>query len=370
MNDLPSLVVKSDPSLGLYVCVDPKDADDLRELLQDDAVRFTDAPEGMLRITEPGKHTFIIGIAHPIWLLGVLEDYGYPVEIAEGVRLPEDSYGPPLDTLLKMGKPPHDATSVDCAALGLDRTHIPELIRMATDGALNAGPSDSPIVYAPIHAWRALGQLRADEAVVPLLGLLRRIDEDQDDWVSEDLPKTLAEIGPAVIPAVTAYLADISSGEWARVAAGKVLGLVAKSHPEARAECVNRICAQLAQFDKQSETLNAFLISPLLDLNAVEASADIERAFASGRVDESVNGDWEDAQIKFGLKSKREHPRKPNSLTKWREEFQAYMAMEDALEDARGVDEQGEPYVAPPKVGRNDKCPCGSGKKFKKCCGG
>ena len=28
-----------------------------------------------------------------------------------------------------------------------------------------------------------------------------------------------------------------------------------------------------------------------------------------------------------------------------------------------------EPYRAPPKVGRNDPCPCGSGKKFKKCCG-
>jgi hypothetical protein len=25
--------------------------------------------------------------------------------------------------------------------------------------------------------------------------------------------------------------------------------------------------------------------------------------------------------------------------------------------------------VARPKVGRNDPCPCGSGKKFKKCCG-
>ncbi|MDR0339929.1 MAG: SEC-C domain-containing protein [Desulfovibrio sp.] len=22
-----------------------------------------------------------------------------------------------------------------------------------------------------------------------------------------------------------------------------------------------------------------------------------------------------------------------------------------------------------PKVGRNDECPCGSGKKYKKCCG-
>jgi SWIM/SEC-C metal-binding protein len=25
--------------------------------------------------------------------------------------------------------------------------------------------------------------------------------------------------------------------------------------------------------------------------------------------------------------------------------------------------------VAEPKVGRNDPCPCGSGKKYKKCCG-
>ncbi len=27
------------------------------------------------------------------------------------------------------------------------------------------------------------------------------------------------------------------------------------------------------------------------------------------------------------------------------------------------------PYIAPPKVGRNEPCPCGSGKKYKKCCG-
>ncbi|HSW32391.1 MAG TPA: PBPRA1643 family SWIM/SEC-C metal-binding motif protein [Steroidobacteraceae bacterium] len=27
-----------------------------------------------------------------------------------------------------------------------------------------------------------------------------------------------------------------------------------------------------------------------------------------------------------------------------------------------------EPVLAAPKIGRNDPCPCGSGKKFKKCC--
>lgn len=31
---------------------------------------------------------------------------------------------------------------------------------------------------------------------------------------------------------------------------------------------------------------------------------------------------------------------------------------------------QHGPYKrATPKIGRNDKCPCGSGKKYKNCCG-
>ena len=29
-----------------------------------------------------------------------------------------------------------------------------------------------------------------------------------------------------------------------------------------------------------------------------------------------------------------------------------------------------EPHRSTPKIGRNDPCPCGSGKKYKKCCGG
>jgi preprotein translocase subunit SecA len=29
---------------------------------------------------------------------------------------------------------------------------------------------------------------------------------------------------------------------------------------------------------------------------------------------------------------------------------------------------QEQPYVSEPKIGRNDPCPCGSGKKYKKCC--
>lgn len=40
-----------------------------------------------------------------------------------------------------------------------------------------------------------------------------------------------------------------------------------------------------------------------------------------------------------------------------------------ASEGRRSITLPGEVYVAPPKAGRNEMCPCGSGKKFKKCCG-
>ena len=34
-----------------------------------------------------------------------------------------------------------------------------------------------------------------------------------------------------------------------------------------------------------------------------------------------------------------------------------------------GSDGPSEPRKVKDKVGRNDPCPCGSGKKYKKCCG-
>ena len=46
---------------------------------------------------------------------------------------------------------------------------------------------------------------------------------------------------------------------------------------------------------------------------------------------------------------------------------------DDEFEDDDEIDplEPGVTYRRPsPKIGRNEPCPCGSGKKFKKCHGG
>ncbi len=139
------------------------------------------------------------------------------------------------------------------------------------------------------------------------------------------------------------------------------------------------LAAQLERYLDQSEIINAFLILSLMELRAVELMPLIERAFAAHRVDESVAGDLEDVQIKLGLKVEREHPARRKRLSEYElenakmgREIEA-LAMQNALFEAMSEDlEEGppaEPYIAPPKVGRNDPCPCGSGKKYKKCCG-
>ena len=42
---------------------------------------------------------------------------------------------------------------------------------------------------------------------------------------------------------------------------------------------------------------------------------------------------------------------------------------EDKRKELYKIQKSSKTVVKPPKVGRNDPCPCGSGKKFKKCCG-
>jgi preprotein translocase subunit SecA len=44
-------------------------------------------------------------------------------------------------------------------------------------------------------------------------------------------------------------------------------------------------------------------------------------------------------------------------------------AASDVVSEAAAAVESAKPVRTGPKVGRNDPCPCGSGKKYKQCCG-
>jgi hypothetical protein len=219
-------------------------------------------------------------------------------------------YHPPVDRLLTYGSCQDLPDWPNYLALGLSAEHVPELIRMALDSELDALDENNPAMWAPVHAWRALGQLRAAAAAEPLTALFRRVDELGDDWVGEQLPVAYGMIGAAAIPALSAYLAGSAHGLWARTAAAQSLVEIAQQHPESRDACVAALSGQLERFVENNTSLNGSLVANLVDLKAVESAQVIEQAFAFDRVDTMVMGDWEDVQVKLGLKAGRETPRK------------------------------------------------------------
>jgi HEAT repeat protein len=222
-----------------------------------------------------------------------------------------EAYHDPVAQLLTLGDPRQGGR--DYLVLGLTAKHVPALVRMALDEDLHWADSESAEVWAPLHAWRALGQLRAEAAIEPLLQLLDRSDEYDDDWAQEDLPKVFGMIGPAAIPGLRDFLADADHGEWARITAGEGLIKMVERFPEIREQVVAIITDQLRLFAEQERVVNAFLVSALCDLKAVESAAIIEQAFAADAVDLAVIGDWEEAQILLGLLEERLTPA-PNFL--------------------------------------------------------
>ena len=228
-------------------------------------------------------------------------------------------YSPPVDQLLTLGDCGETTQKwPDYPALGIGPEHVPDLIRLATDRELIWADLEGLEVWAPIHAWRALGQLRAEAAIEPLMRLFHELEDDElsgsYDWIMEEMPEVYGLIGPAAIPALTAYLADESHGLYPRTTALNCLEKIGKEHPDTRAECVAILTRQLEQFDKNDPELNAFLIGSLIGLKAVEVASVIERAFVGGRVDEFIAGVWEDVQVELGLKVARDRPRRPSPL--------------------------------------------------------
>lgn len=187
--------------------------------------------------------------------------------------------------------------------LGLRAQHVAALIEMATDGALLRAEERDPAAWAPLHAWRALGQLEAAQAVAPLYALLEAWPGDQA--MMSEIPVALGMIGPPALPQATLWLFDETRSEPLRVAAGQVLARTGYHHPDRRDEAAGVLEQQLRDWEIQSPDLNAFLIDNLLDLGAVEAAPVMEAAYAAGRVTLWVNGDWEDAQIDLGLLEER-----------------------------------------------------------------
>lgn len=225
-----------------------------------------------------------------------------------------ENYPHPVSLLLTLGETRiHDSRNY--LQLGFTPEHVPDLIRLVKDRELSNTPWDQkgsvpPQVYAQIHAWRALTQLEAVEAIPSFIGLLRFIDEEDDDFIGEEMPKMLGKLGAPAIDPSRNYLADQGHRMFARVAAGYALSEIGKQHPETRDACIQALISTLEDYRNDDETVNAFTLSYLSELKAVEAAPLAEEIFNANKAELEVAGDFEDYQIDVELLEKRLTPPK------------------------------------------------------------
>jgi hypothetical protein len=265
--------------------------------------------------------------------------------------------------------------------------------------------SDDPRVYRSIHAGLLLIAYR-EEAALPIFDKILREDEYGDlmDWFTPNL----AGYGPALLPWALPFMADEQAPEDARVMMVEIVATLAWHSPEVREPVLTALRGLFPPFDAEgepvlpeschgeSEGLWTFAALELAQLHDRASRAQISALYAHDLLDLMVMGDVKDYEA---ILDSNEEPPYPRSLDIFSEyenlermdqfekgagtlSFDEFPASEllpplpdwpiPTLTPAASPSLDFEPgtYVrSGPKIGRNDPCPCGSGKKYKKCHG-
>ncbi len=244
-----------------------------------------------------------------------------------------------IDRLCRKGDPRntwrwHEGDPDYVTEFALQPKHISALVEIAQRWAENDElPEDG--WSAPIHAWRALAQLRAVEVVEPLLAMQNRLDEMGDQWYLEEFHDVFGLVGAPVIAAVSEYLADRNNTEFARISTANGLCQIGKRHAETRHQVVEVLANQLAKHEPEVYSLNGFLVGYLVDLQAVGSAEVIERAFAAGAIDETVAGDWTTIRKELGVPGLGLVPDRPRSA-------QPHFGFARRLGELASVDRDGQ----------------------------
>jgi yecA family protein len=219
-----------------------------------------------------------------------------------------NSDNPKIQTLLTLGEPDHKRNWPNYVKqYGFTPDDVPTLLTLYADEEINAMDSDRPEVWAPVHAWRTLGQLGSEASIVPIIQSFDTLYDD--DYAQSELPGVIGMIGPVAIPALVDYWQQLDKNEFSYCLAVDALGEIAKRDPAHRLPVIDIYIDYMKHPYPSERVLNGLLIAQLMDLKAVEAIDGIRNMFALDCVDLSCAGDLEEVEIDLGFRAQRSTPK-------------------------------------------------------------
>jgi hypothetical protein len=250
---------------------------------------------------------------------------------------------------------------------------VEPLLRAIDCGLTNpsgASPEEAGLFAYALYLLATWREVRAYPWVVRWLSLPGEAPfEIAGDIVTQDGARMLAAVCDGDLEPIKALVVDRSANEYGRSAGVTALALLA-AWAEVPRESIVAWFLWLAQEGLEREPSQVWnsLAAESADIEALPLFPELRRAYADGLI-----------ELQFMNPSELDHveaaPR-GSVLEATRERYPpiddvaAATAWWGRFGKATGLAATGEPYRAAPRVGRNEPCPCGSGRKFKKCCGG
>jgi hypothetical protein len=217
--------------------------------------------------------------------------------------------------------------------------------------------------------------------------------EEDDEVMMEVMETATGTMGPVALPAVLARLDELSEddGEWYNI--WSLTSLAADTDdPQLRKDVAER-CVKVVEQAERDEIDPIDALMPAITLAKMrytEARPSIERLFEktdntelravlATMAGKGKGSEWRnpwDQPVKEWLAAHWEAlhedytspPDEDEEEEDWEE---GEDSDDDGFEDENPAEDEepAPPVESKPTVGRNDPCPCGSGKKYKKCCG-
>jgi len=258
----------------------------------------------------------------------------------------------------------------------------PELLRILEDTIARAAElaDEGEDYLAHFYALYLLAQFREKRAY-PLVVRLCRIDEEVldrllGDFITEDLCRVLASVYDGDTAPIESIVEDVDVYEYVRDAAMDSLVVLvaegAKSRDEVMAYLTSLFDGKLER--SHSQVWNG-LVSCATDLHPAEVYDRIGAAYSEGLVGPGfISPKDVDRALRQDPSTLLEQLPKTSRryITNAIEEMEGWGCFD--WPKPRNVEApRTQNFVAPTprsaKVSPNEPCPCGSGKKYKKCCG-
>jgi len=239
--------------------------------------------------------------------------------------------------------------------------------------------------WLKLHATMILGLIPTERAGQLLVKFMRRMAREQDhdlpDWLAGYWPALFRNKPESVLPVLRDLAEDHAVDWYIRAGAIEACVGVAQYQGSEALDGALKWLAGIVADDEEDWTLRLCSGNTLLDFPRIQykplleemaarqgsfgvhfAQSDVTKAYISMQ----DKADWDRFSDPWVFYS----PGQIVSRTqRWAEEDAR--KDEAAFDDACYNDDEFLPETfvrAEPKIGRNDPCPCGSGKKYKKCC--